>query len=300
MSNATDPDKGAEAFPLSLVTAPVFADLAFAANNGIVSATNKISAMKYLEGKMSIQGSVPDIFALTPAGYKAAQPGQQAIATGLTYATIAGGAGTLVLLATPASFLVGPLMIASLFGAPTFSDPRVCSMIICNGLNGTLTRKDVYFDCGHETHYPAIVDPTGVDPPAGAHVIPGWTTLPTTKPPTLVTGIGVYRFENSRALGLGFYGTGGAVSFTSTDPRTNGKEMAVSWLVPATGKVGYAPTSDLSQYSSLGDFYNKTADQRTVNVREVGDYYDIACAMGVRDSDSNDLVMTVCVQHGKK
>ncbi|MCX6613111.1 MAG: hypothetical protein NTW74_19950, partial [Acidobacteria bacterium] len=280
--------------PVSLVTKPVFDKLAGAAKGtfgGLISESGTLSSSaKYLEGKMHIQGSTPDIFAATPKGYQGFGAGQQAAAVGATYGAIFAGAA---LVLTPAGPMLGLAAVVAAFGAPSFSSPRVCTLVIVNGLGGALTRKDMTFDCGIETHYPAMVDPTQTVPPV-VHEIPGLTTLHLSA--SFDThGVGAYRFENNRFLGIGFEGTAGAIAFTSDDPRTNGKVMAISWLIPSTGKRGMAVTDDLSNYASLSDFYYKTADTRTITASSGGDYFSLNAGFCDRDGDEDDVVLTVLV-----
>jgi hypothetical protein len=293
-------DNGALPMSLTLVKKNVFDDFVHASRNGCMWLNGiPLSSVKYLEARMMIQGSTPDIFIASGKSYQAMSPGQQAFAVGATYGVITGAVGTAALLLTPAGPLVGVAAIAAAFGAPSFTGPRVCTLVIANGLSGSLTRSDLTFDCGLETHYPAVVDPKDITKFEQTHVISGEVTLPMS-PPVSLYGVGFYRFENKRALGIGFYGTGGAIAFTSDDPRTQGAVMAVAWLVPETGARGFAVTSDLSRYASLSDFYYKTADLRKETPSDDGDFYSVHGAFWDRESDSDDLVLTVSVGHGKK
>lgn len=299
-----DPNVDAAAQPIgvTLVSKNLYGKFLAASRNGYVSDNNtRMSSVTYLEGRANIQGSTPDIFLASAKAYQTLAPGQKAAAGGAAYGIIAGVGGNIVLSLTPLGPLVWCSSIAVAFGAPSLTDPRVCTLVLINGLNGGLTRCDETFDCGFETHYPAIVDPAGKAGPTDPHHIPGQTQVDLGSGPETFYGMSFYRFENRRVLGLGFYGTGGAIAFTSDDPRTQGKMMAVSWLVPETGDRGCCVTADLSKWPSLSDFYYKTADTRKEVNSDVSDYYTLHGKFYDRvDNCDNDLVLTVSIENGTK
>jgi hypothetical protein len=299
-----DPNIDASAQPIgvALVKQNLFSKFLDAAKYGYVMDNRlRISSVSYLEGQVAIQGSTPDIFLATAQSYQTMAPGQKAFAAGAVYGVIAAAGGVAVLSLTPLGPFVWAAAIATAFGAPSLTDPRVCTLVILNGLNGTLSRDDEMFDCGSETHYPAIVDPSGKSGATNPHEIAGQTKVDFGSGPETLYGLSFYRFENKRVLGIGFYGTGGAIAFKSSDPRTKGKVMAISWLVPESGDRGCCVTSDLSKWASLSDFYYKTADTRKETNSDPGDYYTLHCAFWDRQVNcDNDLVLTVSVENGSK
>lgn len=181
----------------------------------------------------------------------------------LISAGVVAGGNTVGFLAL--SMATGPLApftaIAAAIAAPFFGANRMATLIVCNATQGDIKMSEVYQDCGVQTARPVYSDTdidTGSVRATKPDVIPGITQL---VPGLLQGGIGMYRFEKNLDMGIGFYGTGGAISWTCSDPDVH-TTMAFSWLVPETGDMGMSVTADLSKYSSLQDFYEKTAGAR--------------------------------------
>lgn len=211
----------------------------------------------------------------------------------------ANSAGFLALLA--GSGPLAPLtLIGSMIAAPFFGGNRACTIIIANGLMGNLKKSEIYQDCGVQTGQPVFseTDPeSGVVQSTSADVIPG---VNYDNPDFILAGVGMYRFEKDRSLLIGFYGTGGAISFTTDDPRYNQK-IAIAWLVPETGKPAVAVTGDLSKYQSLQAFYDQTAGKRDSTKRNdlTGGRPKVQASMAFRrypdEKNANDMVLTVLV-----
>jgi hypothetical protein len=158
---------------------------------------------------------------------------------------------------------------------------------------------DTFQDCGVQTARPsyAAVDPdTGNTLSSSPDTIPGLTTQ---IPGLVQLGIGMYRFEKNLDMGIGFYGTGGAISFTCSDPDIR-HTMALSWLVPETGNLGIGVTDNINKYKTLEDFYNQTAGARKVVTSEDspgrGKIWGSAVPRGFPEVvDKKDLVFTVLI-----
>lgn len=215
-----------------------------------------------------------------------------------------GGVGSTV--ALPAIIIAsGPFapltLIGAMIAAPFFGGNRACTIVIANGLMGNLKKSEMYEDCGVQTGRPVYseTDPeSGVVQSTKADVIPG---VSIDIPEFPMGGVGMYRFEKDRSLLIGFYGTGGAISFTTDDPKYNQKKIAVAWLVPETGKPAFAVTGDLSQYQSLQAFYDKTAGKRESTNRDLtSGRPSVYASMSFRrypdEQNINDLVLTVFVR----
>jgi hypothetical protein len=205
------------------------------------------------------------------------------------------GLGALIIATGPFAPLT---LIGSMIAAPFFGGNRACTIIIGNALNGSLRQSEIYRDCGVQTGHPVFseTDPeTGVVTSRQADVIPG---LNTDMPQLPMAGVGMYRFEKDRSLLIGFYGTGGAISFTSDDPKVKQK-VAIAWLVPETGRPAFAVTGDLSKYQSLQAFYDKTAGARDSSENRdfvnggVSIYASLVFRRYPDEQDVNDLVLTV-------
>lgn len=196
----------------------------------------------------------------------------------------------------------GPItLIAGMIAAPFFGGNRACTLVIANGLMGNLTKSEIYQDCGIQTGktvYSETDPETGVVQSRKADVIPG---VNIDMPEFPMAGIGMYRFEKDRSLLIGFYGTGGAISFTTDDPKYNQMKIAVAWLVPETGRPAFAVTGDLSKYQSLKAFYDKTAGNRDSTNRDLTSgrpsvYASMVFRRYPEEQNVNDLVLTVFVR----
>lgn len=198
----------------------------------------------------------------------------------------------------------GPLApftaLGAAIAAPFFGSNRSATIIICNGTDGDMTLSgDAYQDCGVQTGKAAY---TEVDPVTGSTLSTKPDTIPgvVNQIPNLrQRGIGIYRFEKNLDMGIGFYGTGGAISFDFTDPKI-GQRVAISWLVPQTGDLGLGVTANLDHYSSLEDFYNKTAGARHINLTANEGGVDIKASvfplLFPDDSDPHASVFTIVVK----
>jgi hypothetical protein len=150
--------------------------------------------------------------------------------------------------------------IAAFFVTPFLGKMRTASILIANGLPGNLTLKESYIDCGLQT-----AKPTGsFNGKTLNDVIPGRQEP---LPGQVLKGVGFYRFEKDLSLGFGVYGTGGALSFTCDAPGVK-NTFAISWFIPEGGAMGVGVTIDLgAKYSSLKDFYLKTAGANSQSER---------------------------------
>jgi hypothetical protein len=214
---------------------------------------------------------------------------------------VAGGAASI----TALSLATGPLAPITLIGAmiatPFFGGNRACTITIANGLMGNLTKSEIYQDCGVQTGRPVYseTDPeTGVVQSTNADVIPG-VNIETPEFP--MAGVGMYRFEKDRSLLIGFYGTGGAISFTTDDPKYKNKKIAIAWLVPESGKPAFAVTGDLSKFQSLKAFYDKMDANRDSTNRDFPSgapsvYASLVFRRYPDEQNVHDLVMTVFVR----
>ena len=217
--------------------------------------------------------------------------------------TLAGGPVALVAGATAFWFVGNP------------SKNKACSIMIVNLLEGDLTLQPAtdtagnpFLHHGIQTGHPAVCDPKGKKPPMAENQVPGKAQLDPDDPESLTCGVGFYRFEKDLGfLNMGVYGTGGAMAFTSSDPSTKGKVMAIAWSVPQKGDLGCGVTGDLSKYPSLKDFYEATAGMGNTNKKtEAGPQYNIQASIVACDYDSStpaktsedDFILTVSVQRG--
>lgn len=249
--------------PVSLLPfEPYFSDLLRAAGGALYcpldkgdgSAPVSVSSYRYLE-ELAKQ---PDLYG---AAWK------QALASasvGVAGSTV--GFGALVLATGP---LAPFAAIGAAIAAPLFGANRLATLVVCNATQGDMKMAEIYQDCGVQTGRPVYADvdvDTGSTRSTTPDSIPGYTMI---VPGLLQAGVGMYRFEKNLDMGIGFYGTGGAISWTLSDPRAT-TTMAFAWLVPETGKPGMAVTADLGKYASLQDFYEKTAGTRIVQTRDKG------------------------------
>ncbi len=191
--------------------------------------------------------------------------------------------------------------LAAVIAAPFFGANRMSTIIVCNKTEGTMTLHETFQDCGVQTAKPVYseIDPgTGSTISSQADTIPGLVQI---IPGLRQAGVGLWRFEKNLDWGLGFYGTGGAISWTFTSAYIK-TTMAFAWLVPESGDLGCFATTDLSKYASLSDFYYKTADKRGANAnRGEGAPQEprIVFSLGARrypdNNDTQDAVFTILV-----
>ena len=211
------------------------------------------------------------------------------------------GFGTLVAATGP----LAPFAAIGLgLGSQIFGNNRACTLLIGNERDGDLVKHDLYIDCGIQTGRPVYEEEdldTGRTVATNKDTIPG---LEDYGDGYVFCGLGMYRFEKDLSLILGFYGTGGAISFRCTDPKVKNKILAISWLVPETGKPAFGVCADLGKYDSLEDFYDKTAGARKSDWFDKGTYRNkevvrIRGSMIHRlypeEKDEDDLLLTVTV-----
>lgn len=210
-----------------------------------------------------------------------------------------GGVGSTVALSA-VLLAGGPLtLIGAMVAAPFFGGNRACTIVIANALGGKLTKSEIHQNCGVQTGQPVFSetnDETGVTLSTNPDVIPGFNA---SIPGFLMAGVGMYRFEKDLSLVIGFYGTGGAISFTADTPKFPQK-IAIAWLVPETGDPHFAVTGNLSQYGSLQAFYDKTAGAGVNDNRSFVDgcarvYGSLMYRRYPDEQNINDLVLTVYV-----
>ena len=242
-----------------------------------------VSSYKYLE-ELS---SNPDKYG---AGWK-----QALISAGVGVAGSTVGLGTLIAVTGP---LAPFTAIAAAIAAPFFGSGRVATLVVCNATEGDMKMAEIYQECGVQTARPVYADvdiDTGSTIATKPDTIPGMTQI---VPGLLQAGVAMYRFEKNLDMGIGFYGTGGAISWTFTDPKVS-TTMALAWLVPQSGSPGLGVTANLAKYASLEDFYWKTAGARKVVTIDRLGGADVrikatAVAREYPDNiDSDDLVFTL-------
>jgi hypothetical protein len=300
--------------PVAYVTATLLDNFLTAAKYGFViePSGRQTSSAAYLDGLLGMaasSGGFNGVMIAIGKKMHAKDPQDfQRVLSSWTYAA-ALAASPAVLVLVPAGIALVALApvaaVASIFAVPILSKNRVCTIVIANALQGSLVRKDHYYNCGFESAHPAIVDPDDGSE-SNAHTIEGLLTLPPSVSPEPLFGVGAYRFEKDLSLGIGFYGTGGAISFTSSDPATNGKVMAISWLVPENGNPGCGVTADLSAYKNLEDFYMQTADKGHQERVDIQKSFNLHATFWPRNFDSatgaqgsiQDLVLSVSVKQG--
>jgi hypothetical protein len=224
----------------------------------------------------------------------------------------------------PAGIAAGAAAALIVGGNPSAN--KVCTLMIVNQLDGVLslapatdTVGNPYLHHGIQSGHPAVCDPAGQQPPFNEHQIPGKAQLDPDDADSLTCGVGFYRFEKDLSvMNLGVYGTAGAIAFTSSDPQTHGKVLALAWNVPPKGTPGCFVTGDLSKYPNLHDFYLSTVGQHdfrlpTFSKMELpgSSYsaaeYELHSHFAARDYDSaskksaseNDFILTLSVRKGK-
>ena len=229
-------------------------------------------------------------------------------ATGMFFA--GGGAASAVLVLTPLAPFVVAAWILSTLGGQAITHTRVCTLVIINGLQGKLTllKDGIYMSHGIQTGYPVLSDGTP-NPPTVRDEIPGVRSRGTKGKTHLVYGVGSYQFQKDLSSVIGIAGTGGAIAFTTDDPKAQGHTIAASWMVAESGAIGNGVTSDLfGKYGSLKAFYEATADKATQNHRSDFGTTTVWGTFGQRGFDSThsdkanrdlgftDLVLTVSVR----
>lgn len=227
-----------------------------------------------------------------------------AVGTGAAASTV--GLGALIAASGPlAPFAAVGLGVGSVF----LGKNRVCTLLIANDTTGDLVKEGLFIQHGIQSGRPVIMEyneDTGRSSAMSPDTIPGMEFLegfPEEGIPDMwLGGLGMYRFEKDLSLVIGWYGTAGAISFRSSDPKTKGLVYAISWLVPETGKPAFAVTADLNgKYDSLEDFYEKTAGERKSDNLDTGKHRGkrttrIRGSMIHRDypdtENENDLLLT--------
>lgn len=231
------------------------------------------------------------------------------LAQGVGLAGIGPAFGVLMMTGPAAPFVALGAMIAT----PFFGDNRACTIVIGNDTEGDLVFDEPYIDCGIQVGRPAIVDrnwDTGAVVKTSPNVIPGRKYFDPDSEDMVYgakysdarqSGVGAFRFEKNLSKLIGFYGTGGAISFRSTASDVS-KTFALAWLVPERGKNYFAVTGDLGYYKSLKRFYEKTVEsdrsiKKSTRGSGKGKIYAKMVQRGYPDNgDDHDVCMTVRVR----
>lgn len=232
------------------------------------------------------------------------------VATGVGASTL--GMGTLIAATGPlAPFAAIGLGIGSQF----LGKNRVCSILVANATYGDLIKEAIHIDSGIQTGRPVIEeeDPdTGRVSSTKPDTIPGVEYIegaPEYDIPSMeLGGLGMYRFEKDLSLFVGFYGTAGAISFYSKDPKLKGNRIAVGWDIREFGDKNYVSVSaDLyGEYKSLEDFFDKTIGKEKSNLKSSGKhkgktvsraYASLIHREYPNTENDNDLLLTVSVRH---
>jgi len=302
MAAAPVPDQSNIQIPITAIPIDLAVKMAPAAVDGIIWLKDEgryVSSAVFFDGL--IQQKIPAV--IDPAR----------VATGLGVTTGAGIAATAALCLTPLGpFALLGWLIAEV-AVPIHSTPRACTIIIINLLKGDLTLKKTYLVNGLQTGHPAISDgSTKFAADKDKDIIPGLLFTDT----ACLASIGVYQFQKNLQATTGFVGTAGAISFTCSDPKAKGKELAIAWNVPegadatkiTTPGLGITPDL-LGNYQDIGAFYSATADTPTSNVyrrdhsgpvRMDACYgprkYDDTTLHQIMPAEFSDLALTVLIQ----
>ena len=156
---------------------------------------------------------------------------------------------------------IAPLLEALPF--LSHADDRLCVILIANGLNKSLKLSGDPFQArGKQTGHPDTQTPRAQGPIAHSdpNIIPGRSSFPSGNR----YGVGIYRFAKYIWAGIGYYGTEGAITFTTEDPRAP-HPICIGWRVDQNGGCCCAATMDLTQYGTDEDFFNATIAQDKLN-----------------------------------
>ncbi|MFZ1680289.1 MAG: hypothetical protein WAT70_04660 [Rhizobiaceae bacterium] len=180
----------------------------------------------------------------------------------------------------------------TLWGTPG----TICDILIVNGLDAPLTLADTYVGHGYPIYYPNVMQPLihGDPVEVAPNVIPGRTGAPDG---TDRFGLGLFRFQKGDGA---FYGTEGAMQFTTPDPAAP-KPIGIAWGLDYHNNPSTAATADLSQYNSLQAFYEATTMVSKSNFGEgmhgvsVNCYIDYTSGDAPLKDDGHRLI-TVVIQ----
>ncbi|MEM0899153.1 MAG: hypothetical protein AAGI92_04290 [Pseudomonadota bacterium] len=269
----------------------------------------RASAMVYLEEIAKDPAKGSKAWQKAVAGTAIAAAAAPAVTGGLTATAFA--AGFPFLLAATGPF--APFAAIGLgIGSALLAKNRVCTLLVANATKGDLIKDEIYIYAGVQTGRPVIEEvneDTGRTTATSPDTIPGIEAFDAEPqfdlPAMTLGGLGLYRFEKDLSLVIGFYGTAGAISFISSDPKTRGKKYALAWLVPESGNPAYAVTGDLDgKYDSLEAFYRQTAHVRKSDNLDRG-LHRRRIATTIRaslihraypdTSDENDLLITAAM-----
>jgi hypothetical protein len=159
-----------------------------------------------------------------------------------------------VVAAAGATSIVAAILMApaALFMIGTWLDPnRSISIMLVNnlptGLN--IAASDAHLDTGHAVTLPAVVDANGAVTSAN-HVLGRGDVSGLDG-----AGVGVFYFEKSTTLGIGFYGTEGAIHLTAEDSTLLPNGVYIGWRVPEKGENTCAIS--INSYRDAKDFYER-------------------------------------------
>jgi hypothetical protein len=211
-------------------------------------------------GTCNLDGTAVSIDKFMAELAKNPEKGSEAWKRSLTLAGAATAGSTISILPMLAMGPLAPLALAGLHASYKLGDNRICRLIIGNETDGDLIKHDLYLDCGKQTARAVFEEKdaeTGRMTASKTDTIPGrmdWGGGFET------CGIGMYRFEKNLDMVIGFYGTAGAISFTSTDPAID-KVFAIAWSVPERGDAAVAVCENLRMFENLQEFYEKSIEK---------------------------------------
>lgn len=159
-------------------------------------------------------------------------------------------AGSLASIAT--AMAAGP---AALFFIGNLFDPtRSISIVLVNNLPTGLGFKadDIHLGTGHVESVPAVMDTKGTVTTAN-HVLGKGD----------ITGLdgagaGIFCFQKSTTLGIGYYGTEGGIHLVAEDDTLLPSGVYIGWRVPERG--GNTCAVSITPYRDAKEFYEKRVD----------------------------------------
>lgn len=172
----------------------------------------------------------------------------------------------------------------------------ICDLLIVNGLDAPITCTETYVGHGYPIYFPQVMTPLEHGDPVEAsnNVIPGRTCMPDG---TNRFGLGLYRFQKGDGA---FYGTEGALKFTTSDPAAP-QPIGIAWGLDYHNTPSMAATADLSQYNSLQAFYEATTQKSVLGYGEGKFGVSINClyaysSLSKPNMDDGHRVITVVIQ----
>ena len=218
----------------------------------------------------------------------------------LTMASAAAGMAAVTVLGLSA--LSGPFapVVAGVLGTMGVQ-PRTCRVIVVNDTDEDLSPPDMskvagmdatgvaWLDCGVVRTVPAVATSTG-----------GWTALGTIPKRRVMrngsraAGVGCYVFQKNLTAGIGLYGTGGVLPYTSP---SMGADAAVGWLVPQKGSSSTAVTLDLNGDGGAATLYDKYVDKkRQTNSYVMGGAAMLFLQATLSDAAASEATLTACFE----